>query len=668
MAKYSNFVQYMINARTSNDLMQPANEILNQNGIKEEIKDEDMAHAFIISLVIGKHGVGLNSDIVLYSLRLLMGYENIVTLGKRREKFLQESGYTGRKQNKNADSKPETRTTKMINTENQLYEEIGKKYISTAPDADTIKKCIEEAKEKYLDAEGVKLPTPSYLRSTVVPVVVESTPESTLDSTPAPETEVQQPIASAANDSDSLQGGDLDDETIPAPIVDKPIDKPKVKRHKKESKYERICRRRANPPVPASRKKIRLMWIALALILILGVSLGIILRDEPRNENISGHNGLPVSSISDEDFDVAAPFEDILSGDDEMLTKPSWGDNSGDDQGYSQRQTYTTAEIASGALSGNTAVFNSIVDDTIDERNFVSVCESSALDSGQNINWQNGSIEVKDGEIYTIRLYVHNDSLNDYRSVAEKTMVKYIIPTEISNEQEIRGYITSSNTSPSEYWSSVLLESHTNVFSLVYVEDSFKICNAATGSHGYQLDSFQNNNYTMIGYKYLDGEYPGGSQYASYIYLQVRVVFEAQCEIKTTQHILNNPDKSWYKTMEAEIGDYIECQLYYRNTSDVLQENLMVRYVLPNNLEYVPDSTVLYNSNYQSGVSLRDNTITTTGINIGHYQPQGNAYVRFTVRVVDNSLAVGSNCLMNWGAVTVEGKAAKDNTAIFVMK
>lgn len=350
------------------------------------------------------------------------------------------------------------------------------------------------------------------------------------------------------------------------------------------------------------------------------------------------------------------------------LQDRTWGDNSSDKLGHPQRRTYTMAEIASGILDERAAVFNSIFDETVDERKFVSACESSALGSGQQVSWQNGSIEVQDGETYTIRIYVHNDNLNGYRSVAEKTRVKYVIPTEISNEQEIRGYIASSNARPSEYWSSVILKSDTNVFSLKYVEGSFVLHNAATGSRGCHLKDFRNDSYAMIGYKYLDGEYPGGNQYASYISIQVRVVFEAQCRIKTTQRIIGSPDGWWYRTTEAEVGDLVECQFFYLNTSDTLQENLMVRYILPDNMEYIPGSTVLYNSNYQKGVGLKDDTITTSGINIGHYKPQGNAYVRFTARVIDKSLSSGLNCLINWGAATVEGKVAKDNAQLYITK
>ncbi len=346
----------------------------------------------------------------------------------------------------------------------------------------------------------------------------------------------------------------------------------------------------------------------------------------------------------------------------------TWGDNSGDENCYSHRPTYTAKEITEGAIGERTAVINSIFDETSDERKFVSVCGVSAIEGNRGAIWQNETIDVEDGEIYTIRMYVHNNNLNGYRAVAEDTKIKFTVPDIISNEQEIRGYIKSSNATPSQYWASVTLRSQTNVFSLEYIEGSCTMTNGATGSKGCKLRRYQDDKYTKIGYKYLDGEFPGGRQYACYISIQVRVKFEAECRIKTTQRIQNNPDNSWYRTTEAEINDFIECQFFYKNTGNDLQENIMLRYVLPDNMEYIPDTTVLYNSKYQTGVKLKDNTVTTSGINIGHYNPQGNAYVRFCVRVVDNNLSDGLTCLINWGAVTINGIVAKDNAQIYVEK
>lgn len=520
-------------------------------GITQKIYSQAESKQLLAYLAISRFGVNNDSDIVLNSWGLLDGIDPAKGVTERRKDFAQQSG----------------RSPHLNHREDALYLQIAERIHSYGDKKQTLFDMALKQENR------IQIPCiPSYRTKQETPTIAVVPTDTTLladsdDNRPALQALEPIPITKQAenieaeecthecteNQDQNGKENELpqESERLSSPDAEAatPASKLQPKKRKKESKLERVQRRRANRKSHGPYTKREKIGITIALALAFCMMVFIVVDNSMRLDSILPYSPTQNDTDSDKDIssdlsgeqtgveDVATQFESENLSEAEIQERQSWGDNSGDDQGYSQRQTYTTAEIASGILSDNTAVFNSIVDDTIDERNFVSVCESSALDSGQNINWQNGSIEVKDGEIYTIRLYVHNDSLNGYRSVAEKTMVKYIIPTEISNEQEVRGYITSSNTSPSEYWSSVLLESHTNVFSLEYVEDSFKICNAATGSHGYQLDSFQNNNYTMIGYKYLDGEYPGGSQYASYIYLQVRVVFEAQCEIKTTQHM-----------------------------------------------------------------------------------------------------------------------------------
>ena len=94
----------------------------------------------------------------------------------------------------------------------------------------------------------------------------------------------------------------------------------------------------------------------------------------------------------------------------------------------------------------------------------------------------------------------------------------------------------------------------------------------------------------------------------------------------------------------------------------------MIRDVLPNNLEYVAGSTYLYNAKYPKGDHVKDDTVTTTGINIGGYATKGNAFVRFTAKVVNNSLVCGSNQLVNWASSTVNSKVSKDDASVFVVR
>ena len=93
----------------------------------------------------------------------------------------------------------------------------------------------------------------------------------------------------------------------------------------------------------------------------------------------------------------------------------------------------------------------------------------------------------------------------------------------------------------------------------------------------------------------------------------------------------------------------------------------MARVVLPDNLEYVNGSTVLYNSNYQEGVQLGDDTLVTDGINIGDHDEYGNSYIRFKTIVRDKTLKKGRNMLVCWESFTVNGIVFKDSAVICVV-
>lgn len=122
----------------------------------------------------------------------------------------------------------------------------------------------------------------------------------------------------------------------------------------------------------------------------------------------------------------------------------------------------------------------------------------------------------------------------------------------------------------------------------------------------------------------------------------------------------------WTRGIDAEVGDVVEFQFMYKNTTKETSHDVMIRSILPTNMEYIDDSTILYNSNYQSGVSVKNNTVTTNGINIGNYNPYGNAYIRFKAIIKNYNLVVGTNQLVTWISATSNGEALYDDVNIYV--
>ena len=331
----------------------------------------------------------------------------------------------------------------------------------------------------------------------------------------------------------------------------------------------------------------------------------------------------------------------------------AWGDSN------NGRQSYTIAEINEGKL-GDTITFNSISDGKIgDEKNFV-----GAKVAGTNVEtWNANTINVKDGETYTIRLYVHNNSPKGEEAIAKGVKATFSLPTTVAKSQTIVGYLDSSNANPGRYWDEVTLNASEDIY-LEYVAGSAKYTNAKMGTVA--LADTVITSGAMLGYSSLNGEIPGCYEYDGVVTIDVKV--HSSVAAKVSKKVRIKGTKDWSESVTAKVGDEVEYQIEYVNLLAEQVNDVMIRDVLPTNVEYVNDSTYLYNSNYQSGVLLKDNTVTTSGINIGSYTAKGSAYVRFTGKVVDKSLSCGDNQLVNWASATVNKSVYKDDASVMVNK
>lgn len=362
----------------------------------------------------------------------------------------------------------------------------------------------------------------------------------------------------------------------------------------------------------------------------------------------------------------------------------AWGDNSSD----SGRRTYTLEEINKGVL-GDNIVFNSIkysdsekadikakgLGNITDERNFVGARDASTGNNGAKNVWNGNEIEVEEGKTYVVRLYVHNNNPKGEKAVAKDVSVNFSLPTVVANEERVDGYINSSNANPSKYWDSVVFKSKDNrKFYLDYVEGSALLENNAIGKNGgIKLDDSVVTSGTKIGYDKLDGNVPGCYQYANYITIEVKPVFENTSIEKKVRKLT---DKKFSEEVNATVGETVEYQIHYKNQNANPTDNVIVRDSLPTNMEYVKGSTRLYNTNHPKGATVNDDTIVTDGINIGNYNVNGSAYVRFKAVVKDNNLACGTNRLINWAkadalvgtSTNVKAFAVQDNADVYVEK
>lgn len=339
----------------------------------------------------------------------------------------------------------------------------------------------------------------------------------------------------------------------------------------------------------------------------------------------------------------------------------AWGDSDGG------RPSYTTDEVNNGAL-GETITFNSISDNPAigaDEKNFVGARQ---VGSDSNV-WSANTIAAKDGEKYYIRMYVHNDNPGGDDAVARDTTVRFDVAEGIGTEVEVQGFITSSNASPAEYYDNVRFTSDT-AFHLEYVPGSAFMENngiAAGGGMGLSDEIVETETGVLIGYDTLDGDLPGGYPYAAYVGIEVKVVYDYSYTVDMQVRPAGNEDTLWQEKVSAAVGDEVEFQIAFQNLETLAVADVMAKNALPEGLEYVDGTMMLYNSVHPEGFTFEDGAVLfSDGINTGGYDSKSNFYLRFTAKVVDTGLSFGENTLVSWGQVGIGSDLKQDSASVVV--
>ena len=308
--------------------------------------------------------------------------------------------------------------------------------------------------------------------------------------------------------------------------------------------------------------------------------------------------------------------------------------------------------------------FNSITNNPViggDEKDFVGIREV-----GSNANWTN-NMKVQNGKEYYVRIYVHNNAASNLNLVAENVVAKLNVPTTTAKTVTVQGQISASNAKPNTVWDEATFSSD-NDFNLAYVAGSALFENNGMGTTKLP-DSIVNNTGAKLGYDKLDGKIPGCFQYAGYVTVKVKAQVnqpQEKTDIDLAKTVRNktNGEKTWVETVNAKSGDTVQFQIHAKNTGSAGIQNLVIRDILPKGLNYVAGSTKLYNTSNPKGLKVSDNVIQNSGINIGSYQPNGDAYVRFDATVsAENSLPVcGDNTLTNIAQAS-DQKIVKNDTA-----
>ena len=329
------------------------------------------------------------------------------------------------------------------------------------------------------------------------------------------------------------------------------------------------------------------------------------------------------------------------------------------------RPTFTTQVPATHIT------FNSITNNAShgDERNFVQIKDATNMAAG---GWTD-ELDVDNNKEYLVRVYVHNNAAENLNLVATNTRLQALIPKTIGTQVQIDGYISADNATPQKVWDDVKLKNDKN-FVVNYIAGSARYTNNFNANPGFQLsDDIVTSTGALLGYQQMDGNIPGCYQYSGIATFRIKVLEETTPQFTVEKKVRLNGQTDWnVNAIEAKPGQKVDYQLGYDNTGETVQNNVIVKDTLPQGVKYVAGSTTLKNASNPNGngMTLASNNVTTSGINIGNYTPNSNAYVRFSATMPTNEelQVCGRNTLRNLMTVETENGAKTDTVDVIVTK
>ena len=305
-----------------------------------------------------------------------------------------------------------------------------------------------------------------------------------------------------------------------------------------------------------------------------------------------------------------------------------------------------------------------------DERNFVTIKEAGAPNSAYTDN-----VDFAAGKEYTVMVYFHNNARtslnsaeNNYAGIARNTQMRVQMPANVSAGQKARitGFVSADNAQPQSVWDEAYGSASGN-FALRYVPDSATIySNGAV--NGQKLPETLYTTGAKLGYDSLDGNLPGCNQYAGYVTFNVKV---DQPNFTVEKQVSKDGANTYGESVTVNPGDKVQYKIQYKNTGTTQQNDVVISDKLPAGVSYVPGSTMISNATTNSQWSAVTNDgVTARGINIGSYAPGGNAYVKFTAKVADNTQlpTCGANTLINTATAETKNGNKSDTANVVVTK
>ncbi|MGO3702042.1 MAG: LPXTG cell wall anchor domain-containing protein [Candidatus Saccharimonadales bacterium] len=331
-----------------------------------------------------------------------------------------------------------------------------------------------------------------------------------------------------------------------------------------------------------------------------------------------------------------------------------------------ERPTFTLEEPA------DYVTFNSITNNAKhgDERNFVQI--RNATDGGQF----GEEVQIEPGKEYEVYAFYHNNAkskLNESgEGIARNAQMRVQMPADIKQGEKARvtGFVSADNAQPQTVWDEAYGVNNSNGgVALRYVQDSATLTNADAQGNNRTFPVSEELLTTGIplGWDQMDGNLPGCNEYSGYVKYRFKAV---QPNFDVTKEVSKHGQNDYSKSVAVNDGETVDYKIQYKNTGDTKQSNVVIKDELPKGVTYIPGSTHVATSETNGQwKNIQDDTVVTTGINIGSYVPGGNAYVKFSAKIDKlDELDCGPNKLTNVARAETDNGSKSDNADVTINK
>ncbi|MBS7346220.1 MAG: DUF11 domain-containing protein, partial [Candidatus Sacchiramonaceae bacterium] len=305
-----------------------------------------------------------------------------------------------------------------------------------------------------------------------------------------------------------------------------------------------------------------------------------------------------------------------------------------------------------------------------DERNFVLIKEKG---SGEWIN----QVDLKPGKTYEVFNYFHNNAsttLNDakhnYAGIAKNATMKVNIPATVKagERAQFLTSVSADNAKPQTVWDQAWGQNNTGGPIGIRIVPSSATIYSAGKVNGAKLPDTLFSTGTKLGYDSLNGELPGCLPFAGYVRYEVTT---AQPNFEISKKVSKAGQNSWQENISVKPGEKVDYLIEYKNTGTTRQSDVVLKDKLPEGMSYVAGSSLLANANNKFTPTKVSDGVASVGYNIGTYNPNSNAFLRFTATAPskDQIKECGKDIkLTNTASVSTTNGAKSDTADITVRK